>query len=978
MWIKKISLKKFRPYTNTKTKRKYKTLLFYDLETFSNQLTTTVYALGYIILLVEIPSHDPSKKSNNIQPKIHKTFVETTQIYTGQTCGEIHLDFQGKLSLIFSNLENFIIEVEERNLTEINDVTLIAHNAAKFDAPLILPFLLKEIPLNHSTHTLKTSEDESFLRGVFVGKSKQLILLQSSLNWNDTNKPQTNLNWTCSFKITNISLSALDESFGYEHLPYSHPDVYTYIITDNLIPLNDKTEIPHELINIILSQDENRLVLISHESVLAIGRNERFYPDLIKNVDFTKDLLPGADYLKEAGCFLDEEEEEENLFTEPTTIMAPFFTWETNEYEVDGVREEEEEGEEENLTPSKKDYKVSAKEMLIIKYTLLDLLTRHQDFEGLVISYLLNDLLLLANGILSFFTYIEKIIKQPHSTPTDINDATLMKRARGNTTRFLASRFPSDFDRLHSLDNDDDPNLSVNIRKTFYGGRTETFRHEPEDSPVFYFDIRGSYTKSIQWDLPISNSVRVLGDEETPSLEGESAALFINKIEGITETNWKGQKFFWFAKIEISLPPLPDKPSLLRLYPPIPTKDTLETWDTSETKVLFPVGEIKGWYSSIDLQTLLTFYPEEPKIKIYHPIYVFPADSSLKPYSLHNEKEKNENKGTPKGELAKLLNNRIFGKIGINIGETFVMSLRKDEKDNIIQQAKTQQELLKNDIKEANSEENETLREEILNTLNTKKYSISAFNISNKTKGDSWLVFFDFQHKTGYTEFWIKNKSFFNIPNPNRRRENTNVAIASAISAYGRIALIIVITYYTTCFDASGNICDTDSFVFTDPEAKLKTYINTIHNKGAPTWLSSLIPGKDWYSLTPTIISYNQRLINKLEIWEEGFFFAPKTYFLTPKQTNKPNPLKPKIKGISPSSSNIYRILDLDVANNILNSINNDNLSFVSKTRNKTKEFGINIKKITKTLSSKNPKRIYNKNKTSKPPFIHKKDEPKP
>lgn len=167
--------------------------------------------------------------------------------------------------------------------------------------------------------------------------------------------------------------------------------------------------------------------------------------------------------------------------------------------------------------------------------------------------------------------------------------------------------------------------------KAYYGGRTETYKRGVFDN-VFCFDINSLYPSAMLKDIPNPNRSRQLTKGTTYNIE---------KYEGISE-------------VLVSVPDM--------YMPPLPLR--------RDSKLLFPTGTFKGYYTHIELRNALKYGVSILEIGeqiIYPKTYPFFKSFVEEHYSERRVYQKVKD---PLELMEKGIMNNLYGKFAFNYKNT--------------------------------------------------------------------------------------------------------------------------------------------------------------------------------------------------------------------------------------------------------------------------------------------------------------------
>ncbi len=227
-------------------------------------------------------------------------------------------------------------------------------------------------------------------------------------------------------------------------------------------------------------------------------------------------------------------------------------------------------------------------------------------------EYLKNDVLGLYEVIESF----ERTINDHNGIMSMTIASTALKTFQsGYLQRFLKM---SDYD------------TNIEMKKAYYGGRTEIFRMFLPDGKYNCYDINSLYPYVMfNNDFPISRPIKILNT---------SSKTIFEKI-GISECTIQAPDDIYF--------------------PVLPYRKVFKNY----SKLIFPVGKFRGYW---DHSLLKKAYELGYKINI-HKTYIFQSDYIFEDYVKDFYKLKNNSeKDTPSYLIAKLMLNSLYGKFGQN------------------------------------------------------------------------------------------------------------------------------------------------------------------------------------------------------------------------------------------------------------------------------------------------------------------------
>lgn len=179
--------------------------------------------------------------------------------------------------------------------------------------------------------------------------------------------------------------------------------------------------------------------------------------------------------------------------------------------------------------------------------------------------------------------------------------------------------------------------------KAYYGGRTEAFMRGRFEN-YYYYDFNSLYPSVMLNHYPDPNSLR---------RTNKNTLYYIEEYEGVSE-------------VEVSCPFMD--------YPLLPFR--------TKTKLLFPIGTFKAWYSHVELRRALTLGYTIKKVfktiyfkDICHPFVDFVND-------LYSKRIVFKEKKNPMELVVKILLNSLYGKFGqkfMDRDDWLPMTLNYDE-----------------------------------------------------------------------------------------------------------------------------------------------------------------------------------------------------------------------------------------------------------------------------------------------------------
>jgi DNA polymerase elongation subunit (family B) len=167
----------------------------------------------------------------------------------------------------------------------------------------------------------------------------------------------------------------------------------------------------------------------------------------------------------------------------------------------------------------------------------------------------------------------------------------------------------------------------IDIFKAYYGGRTEALKRGYFTN-VNYYDFNSLYPSVMyEMEYPDPNSKR---------FTQKNTNKYINEYEGVSE-------------IEIEIP-----------YTKIPVLP----YRTDTSKVLFPYGKIKGWYSHIEIREAMKH--GAVLLKVYNTHYYTETCRPFKCFveDMYNKRLEYKSSNNPMQIVVKLLMNSLYGKFG--------------------------------------------------------------------------------------------------------------------------------------------------------------------------------------------------------------------------------------------------------------------------------------------------------------------------
>jgi hypothetical protein len=171
------------------------------------------------------------------------------------------------------------------------------------------------------------------------------------------------------------------------------------------------------------------------------------------------------------------------------------------------------------------------------------------------------------------------------------------------------------------------------IRKGYFGGRTEifksSFKSKRKNDRLYYYDFNSLYPSCMLGDMPV----------------------FLKDKKIKNESDIKNEIGFLDCEVEV--------PNMY--VPPLPTICEID----GTNKLVFPVGKIRGVFSTAELAYSLKF---GVKVLKYYDSYVFKkGDAIFKDYilKLYNMR-KAAGSGTITGYICKILMNSLYGRFGLN------------------------------------------------------------------------------------------------------------------------------------------------------------------------------------------------------------------------------------------------------------------------------------------------------------------------
>jgi len=168
------------------------------------------------------------------------------------------------------------------------------------------------------------------------------------------------------------------------------------------------------------------------------------------------------------------------------------------------------------------------------------------------------------------------------------------------------------------------------FRNSYFGGRTEVVDRRGEwIENVYYYDFNSLYP-SVMRDYP-------LPDPSSFKMSSHPSIKLIMEFEGVSE-------------VDIYIPDMH--------YPPLPYR-------TKEGKLIFPVGNLHGWWNHNELRLAIKYGAKIKKI--YRTIYATRTITPFKEYveDLYSMRMKFKAEGNKTGNLyTKLLLNSLYGKFG--------------------------------------------------------------------------------------------------------------------------------------------------------------------------------------------------------------------------------------------------------------------------------------------------------------------------
>ena len=167
----------------------------------------------------------------------------------------------------------------------------------------------------------------------------------------------------------------------------------------------------------------------------------------------------------------------------------------------------------------------------------------------------------------------------------------------------------------------------VNLRKAYYGGRTEAFRRGKIEN-VNYYDFNSMYPSVMRNELPDTKYQRYAAGHRPELL----------KYEGVSECGVVTPK-------DMKIPFLPYRYG---------------------AKLLFPIGDFAGWYSHVELRKAISL---GYKITLKRTIYYLRTQPFLKDYATDLYKKRQDNRKTPLEYAIKLLLNALYGKFSERDGK---------------------------------------------------------------------------------------------------------------------------------------------------------------------------------------------------------------------------------------------------------------------------------------------------------------------